>query len=376
MAAAPSGIAFVTTCKGRLHHLKETLPPVGGPRSRRDRGGGLRLSAGRGSVGRDGPSTGAGRACHGRSRFLCGPGPQSRRYGDEIPLDLLHRRRRDGHDDEAADAGTHALLSKDRGCDPARARGWALPSGRPEGVAAAPGKRNVISFSLWGVNPRYLRGLLRNLLLAPDLHPGWKVRVHLDSTVPKEFVTLIHETGGETVLQPDGQTVRQKLTWRFLVADDPAVGRFLVRDADSVFSLRESLAVRAWTESDRWFHVMRDWWTHTDLVLAGMWGGIAGVLPPMAVMLERYAPPALDAPNVDQWFLRDVVWAFMRQSCLVHDRCFRMPPAVPMPGPLPAGNEHVGQSEFSARREKQSRLLAPWIDRHPCLGMPETFPAT
>jgi hypothetical protein len=280
-----------------------------------------------------------------------------------------------GRDDEAADAGTHALLSKDRGCDPARARGWALPSGRPEGVAAAPGKRNVISFSLWGANPRYLRGLLRNLLLAPDLHPGWKVRVHLDSTVPEEFVTLIHETGGETVLQPDGQTVRQKLAWRFLVADDHAVGRFLVRDADSVFSLRESLAVRAWTESDRWFHVMRDWWTHTDLVLAGMWGGIAGVLPPMAVMLERYAPPALNTPNVDQWFLRDVVWAFMRQSCLVHDRCFRMPHTLPMPGPLPAGNEHVGQSEFSARREKQSRLLAAWIDRHPCLGMPETFPA-
>lgn len=296
---------------------------------------------------------------------------------DPLAWDILAKNLHElGRDDEAADAGTHALLSKDRGCDPARARGWALPSGRPEGFAAAPGKHNVISFSLWGDNPRYLRGLLRNLLLAPDLHPGWKVRVYLDSTVPKEFIQLIAQTGGETVLQPAGQTMRQRLAWRFLVADDPAVGRFLVRDADSVFSLRESLAVRAWTESDRWFHLMRDWWTHTDLVLAGMWGGIAGVLPPMAAMLERYAPPALETPNVDQWFLRDVVWAFMRQSCLVHDRCFKMPHAVPMPGPLPAGNEHVGQSEFSARRGEQARLLAAWIDQHPCLGMPETPAAT
>lgn len=50
--------------------------------------------------------------------------------------------------------------------------------------------------------------------------------------------------------------MRQRLAWRFLVTDDPAKVRFLVRDADSVYSLRESLAVRAWTESDRWFHVM------------------------------------------------------------------------------------------------------------------------
>lgn len=78
---------------------------------------------------------------------------------------------------KAADAGTHALLSEDRRCDPARARGWALLFGRLEGFAAASSKNNVISFSVWGVNFRYLTGLLRNLLLARDLHLGWKLRV-------------------------------------------------------------------------------------------------------------------------------------------------------------------------------------------------------
>jgi hypothetical protein len=55
-----------------------------------------------------------------------------------------------------------------------------------------------------------------------------------------------------------------------------------VRDADSVLNLRERLAVDDWLASGRWFHIMRDWWSHTDLVLAGMWGGVAGVLPPCA----------------------------------------------------------------------------------------------
>jgi hypothetical protein len=113
---------------------------------------------------------------------------------------------------------------------------------------------------------------------------------------------------------------------------------------------------------------MRDWWTHTDLVLAGMWGGVAGVLPPMAELLDRYVPPTLDTPNIDQWFLRDSVWPFVRQSCLAHDRCFRMPGSVPMPGPAPSGNRHVGQSEYSVDEATQARLLAAWIERYPCLS--------
>ena len=33
--------------------------------------------------------------------------------------------------------------------------------------------RNVIAFSLWGSNPRYLRGALTNATVARYLYPGW-----------------------------------------------------------------------------------------------------------------------------------------------------------------------------------------------------------
>ena len=66
---------------------------------------------------------------------------------------------------------------------------------------------------------------------------------------------------------------------RFLVSDDPDVGYFLVRDCDSVVSAREAAAVAKWLGSGLPFHAMRDYYTHTDPLLAGMWGGIAGVFP-------------------------------------------------------------------------------------------------
>ena len=136
---------------------------------------------------------------------------------------------------------------------------------------------------------------------------------------------------------PAGQSLRQKLCWRFQVANDPGVGRFLVRDCDSVVNQREVAAVQQWLASESWFHVMRDWWTHTDPILAGMWGGVAGVLPDLAALLSAYKPPAKETANVDQWFLRDLLWGSIRPLALVHDRCFRSEGSVPWPTPTLSG---------------------------------------
>jgi len=274
-----------------------------------------------------------------------------------------------GRFEEAVAAGTHSLEAKDaltRGV-----QGIALPSMRPAQFAT--GKTNVISYSLWGNAPRYLRGMLRNVLLAPDIYAGWTVRIHLDATVPEDFVALVERLGAQVVRHERGATMREKLAWRFAVANDQSVGRFLVRDADSVIGVREAVAVQAWIESDHWFHAMRDFWTHTDLMLAGMWGGVAGVLPDIAQELAAYKSTSVETPNIDQWFLRDRIWPHVRGSCMVHDRLYRPPGALAFPGTLPEGHRHVGQNEYDVRREEQERLLAAWIAQCPSLGKAQAF---
>ncbi|MDX2125573.1 MAG: tetratricopeptide repeat protein [Aeromonas hydrophila] len=268
---------------------------------------------------------------------------------------------------EAAQAGTRSLTLKARSAGKAPPS-WALPAAEPA-VWLADGSRkpDVIAFSLWGSGPRYLRGAIDNVLAASYLYPGWRVRFYVDESVPAELLAALRELGAELLLQPAGQSLRQRLCWRFQVANDPLVGRFLVRDVDSVPGVRERLAVQEWLASTRWFHIMRDWWSHTDLVLAGMWGGMAGVLPPLAPLLEGYQPDVMETPNIDQWFLRDRLWGYLSQSCLVHDRCFTPPGAIPWPQPAPGGSEHVGQDIFTAQREPQARRLASWIARLPCL---------
>lgn len=267
---------------------------------------------------------------------------------------------------EAAAAGTRSLLLKDRRCRPP-ASSWRLPAESPAARLSAAGKIDAISFSLWGRNPRYLRGALDNALAASQHYPGWSTRFHVDDTVPADLVAALRSLGADIRQEAPGQALRQKLAWRFKVANDPEVGRFLVRDIDSVVNARERTAVDEWIASDRWFHVMRDWWTHTDLVLAGMWGGVAGVLPALEPMLRSYQPPAAETPNIDQWFLRDQVWGYIRGSCLIHDRCFDGAGARRWPGPATEGSVHVGQDVFAAARAEQASRLGPWLTRLSCL---------
>ena len=263
-----------------------------------------------------------------------------------------------GQYDLSSEAGTASLTLKDKKyavADPA----WTLPSINPRVYAAQ--KSNVMTFALWGNNPRYLYGALRNVLLAPDIYPDWQLWFYVDSSVPIAFRNQIEQLGGKILLQPDGQSLRQKLCWRFKVANTAGVGYFLVRDVDSVISVRECNAVQQWLESDKWFHIIRDWWTHTDLILAGLWGGVAGVLPNLEHLLATYVSGNAETPNVDQWFLRDRVWRYVKQSCFIHDRCFKQPGAVPLPGPCPGDRFHVGCIEYSVRPEFQRKILAPWF---------------
>lgn len=228
------------------------------------------------------------------------------------------------------------------------------------------GKKRVLAFSLWGNQPKYLRGALQNLLVQPQIYPGWVCRFYLDDSVPGEFIDALQQCGAE-IVRSHGSSLGEKLTWRFQVANDSTVAYFLVRDADAVINHREAEAVQAWIDSGRYFHVMRDWWTHTDLMLAGMWGGIAGLLPNLGKLYQSYSSKHVTTPNIDQWFLRDCIWTLVKPSSLIHDRCFKAFDSEEYPTPLPEEG-HIGQNEWAVRQQAQAELLADWITKLPCLS--------
>ena len=242
------------------------------------------------------------------------------------------------------------------------------PALNPPGDAA--NRRRIIAFSLFGSHPRYLRGALQNVLVARTLYPGWTCRFTVDDSVDATFLAVMAEEGAEIVHDESGDDdVRHRLCRRFLVADDPEVGYYMVRDCDSVVSPREAAAVAEWLDSGLPFHAMRDWYTHTDPLLAGMWGGIAGMFPDMAGAIAAFREATPLNTNWDQFFLRDQLWPAIRDQAMVHDRYFTAHRARPFPTPTPKGTEHVGQNEYGADESGQAAALAAFAERIPALQL-------
>jgi hypothetical protein len=52
---------------------------------------------------------------------------------------------------------------------------------------------NYISFSLWGDNPIYNIGSIRNSELIKFTYPNWKMVLYYDNSVPKETIEKLIE---------------------------------------------------------------------------------------------------------------------------------------------------------------------------------------
>ena len=89
---------------------------------------------------------------------------------------------------------------------------------------------------------------------------------------------------------------------------------------------------------------MRDGLTHTELMLAGMWGGVRSALPSMQAEIIDYCRTAPLSRTADQAFLRERVWPTVRQSVIMHDSEYSLPGSFPFPVEAIVGEPRVGQA--------------------------------
>lgn len=196
-----------------------------------------------------------------------------------------------------------------------RLRGIPLPAFNPNTP-----ERNVIVFSLWGDNPRYTLGAVENAKLAKEIYPGWRARFYCDSSVPTAILEDLESHGAEVIMKPLNKGF-EGLFWRFLANDDADVDYFICRDCDSRLNAQEADAVAEWLKSGKPFHIMRDAPFHTELIMAGMWGGAARVLPSLKSRIAGFFKEA-GHRWTDQDFLRLEVWPMIYQQTLTHDTYF------------------------------------------------------
>ena len=173
---------------------------------------------------------------------------------------------------------------------------------------------SAFSYSIYGNNTKYTQGMIEAAEQIPKLFPSWQVRVYYDASVPSKIIGQLSQMRHVKLInvsQDLPEWVRSTVhptAYRFLVASDPSVGVYAIRDSDSRPSKRERAAIEEWLESGKDFHIMRDSPFHRPIVmgpiLAGMWGGRHGSIPNMDYLLrEYYSTPRPVQYAQDQTFL-------------------------------------------------------------------------
>lgn len=246
------------------------------------------------------------------------------------------------------------------------------PSPAPPTAAPAVGEKKVVSISLYGSDPRYTTGAVRNAELVSTVFPGWTLRCYHDNTVPQEIMDKLRDLGVELV---ERDPELPGMFWRFQVASDPTVDRYIVRDSDSRLTAREKAAVDEWVASGKAWHVMRDHPSHSNYAMSGgLWGATHAAIPDMVDRLKAAEGYRTGGYMEDMNFLNKHIWPIAKEDVFAHDAfsCTKWGGGHPFPTPR-EGNEHVGAvyDVHDRRRAGDDAIIARKLpEPEPCRTPP------
>jgi len=210
--------------------------------------------------------------------------------------------------------------------------------------------KKVISFSLWGSNPKYITGALENIKARDIFYKGWVCRFYIHTSVPQESIDLISLMPDCEVIIKDGDVGKKReengMFWRFEVIKDPEVERFIIRDSDSRLSLREKVCIKDWEISQLPFHIIRDHKYHTTKIMGGMWGATREFCETFDYDKSLDEFQKMQYTNTfaaDQEFLARMIYPLVKDAACIHDDWDRYGEGARKIPHLRDGNHFIGE---------------------------------
>lgn len=238
--------------------------------------------------------------------------------------------------------------------------------------------KRIVSFSLFGSDPKYFQNLEELHASYRFLFPSWGLRFYVARDVGSEVITRLRNMGHEVVVMAhtgrNGVNSGLGYFWRFLAAEDLSLQRVLVRDVDSLPLQRDCAMVAEWEASGKAFHIIRDHLYGGARVLAGIWGAI-----PSKDLVTRHIPSLWKIParwGRDQVFLAKFLYPSFCESLLVHDIIHRYSDEEIVKSAVDLNSfEFIGEPSFpsEAREAVRSQFRELW-NRFQQAGFEEPLP--
>lgn len=175
--------------------------------------------------------------------------------------------------------------------------------------------KKIISFSLWGTNPKYTIGAIRNAELASEIYPDWICRYYIGQSTPQEIINQLKSKNNVEVIIMEEEGDWTGMFWRFQPISDKDTEIMISRDCDSRLSMREKYCVDEFIKSDKMFHTILDHPWHNG-IMGGMWGAKQGILHDMSILMNEW--PKGNYWQTDQQFLNNIISPVIKDTTLTH----------------------------------------------------------
>ena len=182
--------------------------------------------------------------------------------------------------------------------------------------------RKIISYSLYGNNPRYSVNAIINAEICKELYPDWQCVMYHDNSVPHKVIEKLKLLSNVILLDMSNKPYQHfptrhspKMFWRFMAYENPEIDVVIFRDSDSFPSIRERDAVLQWIDSGKSIHLMRDHPHHRSKIMGGMWGLRKNnkVESLIAEILKK------EKQAFDQYYLTLAIYPLFEDDRVVHD---------------------------------------------------------
>lgn len=180
----------------------------------------------------------------------------------------------------------------------------------------------LVSFSLYGNNPKYIVGALRNAEFIQGLGPEWRSVFYLGADISETIKSELLARGAQ-IRDWEKSWHENGMFWRFTAIQEFEFDFLILRDVDSRISDRELKALAQWFNSGKTLHIMRDHPHHNALILGGMWG-VTSAIKRSGVDWQSAELYGVQHGQ-DQIFLDRAVYPFLKRSMHVNDEFFSFP---------------------------------------------------
>lgn len=219
--------------------------------------------------------------------------------------------------------------------------------------------KQVIAYSLYGSDNRYMIGAIKNALLAQKHFAGYEIRFYTGASVPDWTRSTLALIPNVQLIDCDGPEDHTAKLWRFQALIDEQIDVVLSRDADARLTRRERLAHEDFLASRLDFHIMKDHPTgHDYKISAGMFAARTSAIP-----ADLETPEPGNYYTADQDWLAEQIWPRIKDNCLIHDETYgTQAEGISAVKPFPISKEatlhHIG-----AALDENDRYIFD-IDRH------------